>query len=118
MKTVECGSFERAYATASQVQLQCATVGLPRSAVHTVLYRLFRYCHLAGSLAQVVSQGVFARVSEIPRTPHRRQDRAARETRCVIAKRIITSQSIKGDHFLETSNHIVVAYRGLVKPTG
>lgn len=27
------------------------------------------------------------------------------------------SQSIKGDHFLETSNHIVVAYRGLVKPT-
>lgn len=25
---------------------------------------------------------------------------------------------IKGDHFLETSNHIVVAYRGLVKPTG
>lgn len=50
-------------------------------------------------------------MSEIPRTLRRREDRTARETRCVIAKRIITSQSIKGDHFLEASNHIVVAYR-------
>lgn len=81
-----------------------------------MFYRL-RSPHSADSRshAWVAMQGFRSRVRNSARTDRRRKDRVTRETRCIIAKRIITSQSMKADRFLEAFNHIVVVYHRLVK---